>query len=82
MSLCFEPCTTCTINALKGISKTTKYGYSAIDTVKQGNWSLSIKQRIDGFVTVAKCYQYAKVPTYSRLQNIRLLTVSIFPRSE
>ena len=36
-----------------------------IDAVNQGNWSTSIKLRLECFVIVAYCKQYAKALTYS-----------------
>ena len=33
--------------------------------VNQGNWSLLVKSRLECFVIIAKCTQYAKVLTYS-----------------
>ena len=52
---------------------------AAIDAVNQGNWSLSIKLRLDTFVNVEKYYSFSKAPAYSfaQLQNKRLLTMSI-----
>ena len=40
--------------------------FRLIDTVNQGNWCLSIKLRLECFVIIAKCKQYAKALTYSK----------------
>ena len=41
---------------------------AAIDAVNQGNWSLSIKLRLDTFVNVEKYYSFAKAPADSFAQ--------------
>ena len=38
--------------------------FEIIDTVNQGIWSLLIKLRLEQFVIVKKCKQYAKILTY------------------
>ena len=40
--------------------------YDAIDTVNHGNWCQSIKLRLECFVIVTKCKQYAKALAYSQ----------------
>ena len=54
-------------------------GTYPVDTVNQGNWSLSIKWRLEDFGIVAKCTQYDNVLTNSLAtpKYIQLLTGSI-----
>ena len=49
-------------------SKTVRlqiFHFDNLYAVNQGNWSLSIELRLECFVIVAKCKQYAKALTYS-----------------
>ena len=56
-------CNSKTYQLWKYISNVSSTG--CIDAVNQGNWSLSIKLRVDAFVIVDKNYKYAKALAYS-----------------